>query len=190
MNLRQLRKQDKRAAAILIAAYRYHQKDFGEGHEGRHSYWYMSSPMDDEWDEKPALEVWEHVRGWEHRNAPMWYGFDPATGKDIPKDQRPRGMTRRESQKWFRLQPPFGFRWRGKRLVRVVYTRPIPGLPQHNAVIPIGSHIDQRIPRITSRAKKETAVLIHVRISGLKHNFQPATYTFPHSNLPKRGNSS
>lgn len=37
--LRKLRKQDKRAAAILIAAHRYKPKSFADGFDGRWSYW-------------------------------------------------------------------------------------------------------------------------------------------------------
>lgn len=118
MNLRQLRKQDKRAAALLIGAGEG-PDDFAMSDDGRYVWWYRSSYEYDEWDYKPALEEWEGRRAWEHPNACAWYGFNEKTGENIPVADRPRGMTRREAAAFFRLVPPLGFRWRGRRVVPV-----------------------------------------------------------------------
>lgn len=120
MNLRQLRKQDKRAALVLISIHGYSPDSFGEDCQGRFNYYFLSSPLDNEWDVTPALCKWRNVRAWEHPNACLWYGFDPETGQDIAPAQRPRGLTMREARQWYRLlATPSGWRWRGKRLVRV-----------------------------------------------------------------------
>lgn len=119
MNLRQLKKQDKRAAALLIAIRNYQPSAFGLTEDGRYEYEWRCSYEYDEWDCRPAWEEWTDGRFWDHPNACGWYGFNPATGNDIPKALRPRPMSRRESRAWYALRAPDGFRQRGNRIVRV-----------------------------------------------------------------------
>jgi hypothetical protein len=119
MNNRQIKKQDKRAMAILVGAYGYKPASFAVDDEGKHvDYWWSCSHECVEYDSKPAYEEWQEIRSYEHPNFERWYGFDPDTGKDIPEDQKPRRMGRREARKFYRLVPPPGYCWRGKHVVK------------------------------------------------------------------------
>ena len=135
MNLRQLKKQDKRAAALLIASYAVREKAFLNSDDGRYGYDYRSSYEYDEWEFKPAWDEWCDRRAWAHPNACAWYGFDEITGADIPVEQRPRRMTRDEASQWYALRAPCGFRWRGRRLVPV---------DVHGAMVRKGQRAQQR----------------------------------------------
>lgn len=129
MKPRLLKKRDKKAMAILIGAYGYKPRSFVVcQEEGRAYYCWMCSIEDSEWDEKPAYEEWHNHRSSEHPNFERWYGFDPGTGEDIPEDQRPRPMGQREARKFYRLVPPPGYRWRGKRVVKGATTKPAQGV--------------------------------------------------------------
>lgn len=120
MNLRQLRKQDKRAAALLIAATEWAEPEqFGDGWDGRWSLWQHCGGMEDEWDEMPALNAWEDHRYNTHPNMCAWMGFHEESGDPVPKEQRPRAMRPHEARRWYGLQAPAGYRWRGRRVVPV-----------------------------------------------------------------------
>ncbi|GEM_PF-4850148 len=119
MNLRQLRKQDKRAAALILAAHpNIKPSDFGDGWDGRWSYW-SCCPMEGEWDECPARTMWCTLRFNEHPNTAAWMGFNEETGESIPEAQRPRALRPHEVRQWEALRAPAGFRWRGRRVVPV-----------------------------------------------------------------------
>lgn len=115
---RKLRKQDKRAAALLIATELHIKpKDFADGCDGRWSYW--SCDYWGEWDEKEALHLWQDFCHNNHPNVCAWMGFDKETGQDIPKEKRPRWLKPHEWIALYALRPPAGFRWRGRRVVPV-----------------------------------------------------------------------
>lgn len=119
MNLRQLKKQDKRAAAALIARGEFSPKNFGLDDDGRYHVFWRCSYEYDEWDNCPAWEKWAALRDWEHPNACAWFGFNEATGEEIPEAERPRRMNHGEAREFYKIRPPEGFRWRGRRMVRV-----------------------------------------------------------------------
>lgn len=111
MNLRQLRKQDKRAAVILLA---FHQHSvspcgFGIDSDGRYSYEWRCSYEYDEWDWEPASDYLRSVESMEYWGSCI----DPKTGDMLPKDQLP------PRQPSFLKKLPPGFRWRGRRVVPV-----------------------------------------------------------------------
>lgn len=115
--LRKLRKQDKRAAAILIAAHRYKPKSFADGCDGRWSYW--NCDYWGEWDECPAHSVWLDFRFDEHPNAMAWWGLFAEDSKAALCKDRPRGLRLHERRKWYALRAPAGYRRRGRRVVPV-----------------------------------------------------------------------
>lgn len=119
MNVRQLKKQDKKAMAILIGTRGYRREDFGLNDEGtRVDFWWRCSYEYDEWDCMSAYGHWLELRSYEHPKCERWLGFDPETGETIPDEARPRPLGHREWLKFYKLQPPPGYRWRGKRVVR------------------------------------------------------------------------
>ena len=119
MNRRQLKKQDKRAAALLVALGVVRRDALLNSDDGRFGYDYRCSYEYDEWEFQPAWDEWLDRRAWEHPNACAWYGFDEKTGIDIPDEQRPKSMNRDEARSWYSLRAPTGYRWRGRRVVPV-----------------------------------------------------------------------
>lgn len=98
MNLRQLKKQDKRVAAILLALGRCAVSPKGFG-------------LNDEWDEQPALDYLNDIEGL----AYMADCIDPKTGGYLPDDQCPPYP----SSAMRKLPAGWRWRWRGGRLVPV-----------------------------------------------------------------------
>ncbi len=119
MNRRQLKKQDKRAAALMIGTGEFRPQAFGMSDDGRFHVEWRCSYEYDEWDSCPAWDKWLDLRVWEHPSACAWYGFDDRTGMAIPEDQRSRGMRPHEAREFYALRAPAGFRWRGRRVVPV-----------------------------------------------------------------------
>ena len=122
MNIRQLKKRDKKAMEILIGVYGCKRSGFypSDYERGRIEFWYRCSWDCVEYDCKHAYDEWADRRAWEHPNAERWYGFDPETGEPITEDKRPRKLGHREAREFYKLVPPPGYRWRGKRVVKVV----------------------------------------------------------------------
>lgn len=119
MNDRQLKKQDKKAMAILIGAFGYKPDDFALNDEGtRVDFWWRCSYEYDEWDSISAYGHWLQKRNYMHPNFERWWGFDPDSGEPIPEDKRPRPMGHREARAFYQLTPPPGYRWRGNRVVK------------------------------------------------------------------------
>lgn len=115
---RKLRKQDKRAAALLIATERYIKpKNFGDGCDGRWSYW--SCDYWGEWDEQTARSLWQDYCHNKHPKACAWMGFDKDTGEPIPKGKRPHWPKPHEWLALYALRAPAGYRRRGRRVVPV-----------------------------------------------------------------------
>ncbi|WP_260673740.1 hypothetical protein [Comamonas aquatica] len=111
MNLRQLKKQDKRAAAILLALHRgaVSPSGFGLNDDGRYSYEWRCSYEYDEWDEQPALDYLNDIEGL----AYMADCIDPKTGDYLPDDQCPPYPPSAMRKL------PAGWRWRGGKVVPV-----------------------------------------------------------------------
>lgn len=111
MNLRQLRKQDKRAAAILLALHRHRvtPQGFGRNDDGRYSYSWRCSYEYDEWDDSPALDFLQGLEGDDF----MCECIDMKTGAFLPDDMWP------PHQPSAMRKLPAGWRWRGRRVVRV-----------------------------------------------------------------------
>lgn len=119
MKARLLKKLNKKAAAILIGALGYPADSFGADDDDGLTYFsWRCSYEYDEWDSKTAHDEWLDQRGYAHPNFERWYGFDPDTGEPIPEDQRPRPMGHREARVFFKLVPPPGYRWRGRRVIK------------------------------------------------------------------------
>ena len=111
MNLRQLKKRDKRAAVILLALYRHivSPNGFGLGDDGRYHYEWRCSYEYDEWDWRPASEFLSDMED----NDYLCDCIDPSTGEMLPDDRCPPvpPSAMREL--------PAGYRWRGGRVVPV-----------------------------------------------------------------------
>ena len=129
MNARQLKKRDKKAMAILIGAHGYKRKDFypSDYDPGRIEFWYRCNWEYDEWDCKSAYAEWLDQRSCDHPNFELWHGFDPETGDPIPESLRPRQLGHREAREFYKLVPPPGYRWRGKRVVKVTGNKAMKG---------------------------------------------------------------
>lgn len=111
MNLRQLKKQDKRAAAILLDLYSWHvsRNGFGLDNDGRYSYEWRCSYEYDEWDYQPALAYLQELESSDY----FCSCIDGATGDMLPDDQCPPCPP----SAMHKLPP--GYRWRGRRVVPV-----------------------------------------------------------------------
>lgn len=110
MNLRQLKKKDKRAAAILLALYPHFvsRKGFGLDDDGRYSYEWRCSYEYDEWDFQPASEFLDGIEGDEYMSSCI-----DDYGDILPDDQLP------PCQPSAMHKLPSGYRWRGHRVVPV-----------------------------------------------------------------------
>lgn len=108
---RKLRKQDKRAAAILLALHRHvvSPKGFGLDRDGRYSFEWRCSYEYDEWDYAPALDYLESLES----NNYFCSCIDGTTSDMLPEDKCPPCPPSA-----MRLLP-HGWRWRGRRLVPV-----------------------------------------------------------------------
>lgn len=126
MKPRLLKKRDKKAMEILIGVYGHNRKDFhpSDYESGRIEFWYRCNWECDEWDCKGAYDEWADQRAWDHPNVERWYGFNPETGEPIPEHLRPRQLGHREAREFYKLAPPPGYRWRGKRVVKAAAHQP------------------------------------------------------------------
>lgn len=108
---RKLRKQDKRAAVILLTLHRHFvsAKGFGLDRDCRYSYEWRCSYEYDEWDCAPALDYLESLES----NNYFCSCIDGTTGDMLPDDKCP------PCPPSAMRQLPAGWRWRGRRVVPV-----------------------------------------------------------------------
>lgn len=106
---RKLRKQDKRAAVILMTLHAVSPKGFGLDRDGRYSYEWRCSYEYDEWDYSPALDYLKELESSHYFCACI----DGTTGDMLPDDKCPPYPPSAMRQL------PAGWRWRGRRVVPV-----------------------------------------------------------------------